>query len=182
MNAETTLIQTFISEKFGELRTVTIEGEIWFVAADVCAVLDIKNVSQALEDFDDDEKADISIPYTSSNGVVQNRNVLIVNEAGLYRLIFKSRKPEAKKFQRWVYHEVIPSIRKTGGYNINTSNYFNNEVSAHWEKIKSAEALIKIAKLVDSSNLQNQLLSEATILLTGKDFFKLNEEVFDFDS
>ena len=177
MNAETTLIQTFISEKFGEIRTVTFEGEIWFVAADVCAVLDIKNVSQALEDFDDDEKG-ISKTYTLGG----EQKMLIVSEPGLYRLIFKSRKPDAKKFQRWVFHEVIPSIRKTGGYNINTSNYFNNEVSAHWEKIKSAEALIKIAKLVDSSNLQNQLLSEATILLTGKDFFKLNEEVFDFDS
>ena len=118
--------------------------------------------------------------HSGQRGGAQSINA--VNEFGVYALIMCSRKPEARAFQRWVFHEVIPSIRKTGGYNINTSNYFNNEVSAHWEKIKSAEALIKIAKLVDSSNLQNQLLSEATILLTGKDFFKLNEEVFDFDS
>ena len=111
-------IQIFTNEEFGEIRTVIKNGEIWFVAADVCKVLDIKNVSQALEDFETNEKADISIGYTSSNGVVQNRNVLIINEPGLYRLIFKSRKPDAKKFQHWIYHEVIPSIRKTGSYSM----------------------------------------------------------------
>ena len=111
-------IQIFTNEEFGEIRTVIKNGEIWFVAADVCKVLDIKNVSQALEDFETDEKADISIGYTSSNGVVQNRNVLIISEPGLYRLIFKSRKPDAKKFQHWIYHEVIPSIRKTGSYSM----------------------------------------------------------------
>lgn len=99
------------------VRTVTDEqGNPWFVAADVCAVLEIRNVSDAVSRLDDDEKADIGITDTSSNGVTQKRNVTTINESGLYSLILTSRKPEAKAFKKWVTAEVLPSIRKTGSY------------------------------------------------------------------
>lgn len=92
-----------------EVRTVTIDNEPWFVAKDVCAVLEI-DPSQTRR-LDEDEKGLYSI---QTLGGVQNTQV--VNEPGLYSLIFGSRKPESKEFKRWVTHDVIPSIRKTGSY------------------------------------------------------------------
>lgn len=101
------------------VRTVTDEqGNPWFVAADVCKVLEIGNVSQAMTRLDDDEKADITTNDTSSNGVTQKRNMTTINESGLYSLILTSRKPEAKSFKKWVTSEVLPSIRKTGSYSV----------------------------------------------------------------
>lgn len=87
-------------------------GEPWWRAIDVCKQCDIKNVSQACERLDADEKADICL--TDSAGRPQN--VLIVNESGLYALVMRSRKAEAKAFRRWITHEVLPQIRKTGAY------------------------------------------------------------------
>lgn len=98
------------------VRIVDQNGEPWWVAADVCEILGLDQVSRATSRLDDDEKAEVTINTTSSNGVTQDRTVSIINEAGLYSLILTSRKPEAKEFKRWVTHEVLPSIRKTGGY------------------------------------------------------------------
>lgn len=98
---------------YGEMtvRTVVKENEVWFVAKDVCEVLEVKNVSDAVNRLDDDEKGVVS---TDTLGGTQD--TLIVNEPGLYSLILGSRKPQAKPFKRWVTHEVIPSIRKHGAY------------------------------------------------------------------
>lgn len=93
---------------------MTLEGEPWFVAADVCRALEIDNT--ATRRLDEDEKAALRLTQTSSNGTEQGRDVTIINEPGLYALVLSSRKPEAKAFKRWITHEVIPSIRKTGGY------------------------------------------------------------------
>ena len=108
-------LQIFTNEEFGKVRVVMIDGEPWFVAADVCRILEIGNPSQALTRLDDDEKNTLIL----NEGNRGNPNVNVVNEPGLYRLIFASRKPEAKKFQRWIYHEVLPSIRKSGSYSLN---------------------------------------------------------------
>lgn len=96
------------------LRTLTDEaGEPWFVAKDVCDILELSNVTEALRSLDDDEKSNFRISEVAQNG---GRAPLIISEPGLYKLIMRSRKPEAKEFQRWVTHEVLPQIRKTGGY------------------------------------------------------------------
>lgn len=89
------------------------QGEPWFVAKDVCDILELGNVSQAVSKLDDDEKSNIT-----NNDIAQNggKAPLIVSEAGLYSLVLKSRKPEAREFKRWVTHEVLPSIRKHGAY------------------------------------------------------------------
>ncbi len=104
-------VQTFVHERFGKVRVVMINGEPHFVAADVCRVLDIKNPTMAMKQLNDNERAkfNLGLPYGEVN---------VVNEPGLYRLIFASRKPEARDFQDWVYHEVLPSIRKTGSYSL----------------------------------------------------------------
>lgn len=96
------------------LRTLTDEaGEPWFVAKDVCDILELTNPAVALQSLDEDEKTNLSNSYVWSE---PGRRPLIISEPGLYRLVMRSRKPEAKEFQRWVTHEVLPSIRKTGGY------------------------------------------------------------------
>ena len=97
-------------------RKIRVFNNGWFVATDVCAVLGIVNVSDALRKLDDDEKMTLGLTdsHSGSRGGAQSINV--INEPGLYSLIMSSRKPEAKKFKRWVTHEVLPSIRKTGLY------------------------------------------------------------------
>ena len=91
------------------LRTLTDEaGEPWFVAKDVCDILEISNPSDALKRLDDDERSRFNLGRQGETN--------IVNEAGLYALVLGSRKPEAHEFKRWVTHEVLPQIRRTGGY------------------------------------------------------------------
>ena len=102
-------MRIFEREEFGQIRTTTIDGEPWFVAADVCRALEIDRT--AARRLDDDEKGVRSI-HTPGGP----QDVTIVNEPGLYTLVLGSRKPEAKAFKRWITHEVLPSIRKTGAY------------------------------------------------------------------
>ena len=109
MNTE---IQTFTFNT-ATLHTLTDEnGDPWFVAKDVCDILEIRNNRDAISQLDIDEKNIVVI----SDGIPGNPNKTIISEPGLYRLIMRSRKPEAKEFQRWVTHEVLPSIRKHGAY------------------------------------------------------------------
>ena len=95
------------------VRTVQIDGEPWFVGRDVCAVLDIADARASLNLLDEDERD--SIPVIDAMG--REQRTIIINEPGLYSLILRSRKPEAKPFKRWITHEVLPAIRKTGSYN-----------------------------------------------------------------
>lgn len=94
------------------VRVVTVDDEPWFIAGDVCRHLDLANVGQAIASLDDDEKSSITI----ADGTPGNPNKAVITESGLYSLILRSRKSEAKAFKRWITHEVIPSIRKRGGY------------------------------------------------------------------
>ena len=96
---------------FGKIRTLTIDGEPWFVAADVCKALELGNPSMTVERLDADEKGISSIDTLGGK-----QRMAIINEPGLYSVILCSRKPEAKAFKRWITHEVIPAIRKYGGY------------------------------------------------------------------
>lgn len=103
--------------KGASLRTLTDEaGEPWFVAKDVCDILGMSNPSMAVTALDKDEVAQIDPKDYLGSENRSNQAVNIVSEPGLYKLIMRSRKPEAKEFQRWVTHEVLPQIRRTGGY------------------------------------------------------------------
>jgi prophage antirepressor-like protein len=105
-------VQVFNNEVFGEIRTIMIDGEVWFVARDIIKALEIKDSAyKFLLKVDDEDKG--QYPFPSAGG---NQLSSIVNESGLYTLIMRSNKPEAKPFQRWVTKEVLPTIRKTGGY------------------------------------------------------------------
>lgn len=104
-------LQVFDNQEFGKIRVVEHDGEPWLVASDVCAILDIAKPSHSCRNFDDDEKGLFTIHTPGGE-----QKVTHVSESGFYRLVLKSRKKEAKAFQRWVTHEVLPAIRKTGGY------------------------------------------------------------------
>ncbi len=93
------------------VRVVDREGEPWFVGKDICKVLDISKHHQALESLDGDERG-TSIVGTPSG----DQTMIVVSEAGVYRLVFRSRKPEAERFKRWLAHDVLPAIRRTGRY------------------------------------------------------------------
>ena len=132
-----------------QIRVVEKDGTAWFVAKDVCDVLGLKNVNRAIYKLDDDEKLTLKL-LTSG----QNRDVATVSESGLYALVLRSYKAEAKQFRRWVTHEVLPDIRKYGMYMTNnvqeaaTTNpeAFNALLKAYTqekEKVKTLEAKIQ---------------------------------------
>lgn len=106
-------MEVFKSETFGEVRTSTVNGEPYFMLADVCRVLEIKNSRDALTRLN---KKGVATTDTLTNGGVQQAT--FINESNLYKLVFTSRKKEAEAFADWVTGEVLPSIRKTGSYSI----------------------------------------------------------------
>jgi anti-repressor protein len=95
------------------VRTITINGELWWVAKDVCAILNLSDVSMSVSRLDEDEKGTSQICTPGGK-----QTVLVINESGLYNLVLRSEKPEAKKFKKWITSEVLPSIRKTGKYEV----------------------------------------------------------------
>ncbi len=99
--------------KGASLRTLTDEaGEPWFVLKDCMSILDLGNPTETVKMFDEDEFSTAEV----IDSIGRRQQAYIISEPGLYRLVMRSRKPEAKEFQRWVTHEVLPAIRKTGGY------------------------------------------------------------------
>lgn len=105
-------LKIFENAEFGEIRTVSVDGEPWFVGRDVAEALGYKDTNQAIrKNVDEDDKLTRLV-----DGGGQKREAIIVNESGLYSLIFSSKMESAKRFKHWVTSEVLPSIRKTGAY------------------------------------------------------------------
>lgn len=105
-------LQIFQNKEFGEVRSLVINNEPWFVGKDVAEALGYKNSKNAVPTHvDEEDKLSTKIEYTG-----QKRNVTVINESGLYSLILSSKLPNAKKFKRWVTSEVLPTLRKTGSY------------------------------------------------------------------
>lgn len=110
----TALARVFQYQSEHQVRTVLMNSEPWFVLVDVCSVLGIGNARQAAAGLDDDEVT--TAPVTTTDGSSRTLATNVVSEAGLYSLILRSRKPEAKAFKRWITHNVLPEIRRTGAY------------------------------------------------------------------
>ena len=148
-------VMTFhYSNNSTEVQTVYVNNEPWLVAADVCAILGVQNVPQALNGLDEDEK----LVYTLHRSG-QQREVNCVNESGLYNLIFKSRKPEAKIFRKWVTSEVLPAIRKKGYYGV------RNEAKCDYVDLRDVP-------------YSRQALNESDITvveLEGENWFSIND-------
>ena len=113
-------IKVFNSPQFGTMRAVGDNENPLFVAKDVCDILGITNVTAAVQRLDEDERSKFNLGRQGETNVI--------NEFGLYSLVLASRKPEAKQFKRWVTHDVIPSIRKTGGYIATTAEMSDDEI------------------------------------------------------
>ena len=131
-----TAIQIFTNEVFGEIRTCQVNNQIMFVAKDVATALGYTNTQKAIRDHVDDEDK-LTERFVLSGQV---RSVIIINESGLYSLILSSKLPQAKEFKRWVTSEVLPQIRKTGGY-IPTRDAEGRELSGR-EILERADAIV----------------------------------------
>lgn len=129
-------ISNFTFHESHNIRIIDINGELWFIASDVASALEYRDAGNMIRNLDDDEAATHNVSIRSENGVVQDRPMTIINESGLYSAILKSRKPEAKQFKKWVTSEVLPSIRKTGKYDIAQSAPREYIDSADMQKIK----------------------------------------------
>jgi prophage antirepressor-like protein len=150
----------FTNFNFGEhsVRVIMRNGEPWFVASDVCAALDYANPSDAVAThLDDDERMTIANGESHSGKRGGSRLMVIINESGLYALVLRSRKPEARKFAKWVTSEVLPSIRKTGSYTKRKALPAPEPValpqpSVYHGVVQHAEANVKVAILGANHN------------------------------
>ena len=155
-------ISTFNSPEFGTVRTTTINDEPWFVAADVCRALDLSNPTIATNRLDEDERAKFNLGRQGEG--------TIINEPGLYSLVLGSRKPEAKAFKRWITHDVIPAIRKTGGYVNDTQqfvDYYFSDVNTYG-KAAIALMLDETKRMADKLREQEPKVVFADAVETSK--------------
>ena len=125
-----------------QIRIIMLDGEPWWVAKDVCEVLELFNVGQALARLEDDEKNSIIL----NDGTSGNPNMIAVSEPGLYSLILSSRKKESRQFKRWITHEVIPQIRATGSYQSNPKKLI-------------ALALVEAQKIIEQKDEQIAIMA-----------------------
>lgn len=147
-------LMIFENDAFGKVRTLNLNGEPWFVAADVCKALELGNPSMTVERLDDDEKGISTIDTLGGK-----QRMAIINEPGLYSLVITSRKPEAKAFKRWITHEVIPSIRKHGAY---MTDSLLDALEAH------PEAVPEYLNRLRSENARNRELTRCLRLALPK--------------
>ena len=146
-------LTVFNNEEFGEIRTMTIEGEPWFVAADVCRALDLSNPTIATSRLDEDERAKFNLGRQGDG--------TIINESGLYSLVLGSRKPEAKAFKRWITHDIIPTIRKTGGYVNDTAQF----VESYFGQLDPSQKHALTMMFDESKRMSAQLKEQAPKVL-----------------
>ena len=162
-------LETFKNADFGEIRTVEIENEIFFVATDVCRALGIDRT--ATRRLDDDEKGMRSV---HTPGGVQD--LTVINEYGLYALVLNSRKPSAKAFKRWITHEVIPAIRRTGSYSIPVDDLKAKRLAImeNNSKIREAQLWEKLAQ-GGNETFKQVCRTYAANTLAGKQILALPE-------
>lgn len=148
-------LMVFENEAFGKVRTLNLNGEPWFVAVDVCSVLDLSNPTIAVSRLDEDERAKFNLG--------RQGDATIVNEPGLYTLVLGSRKPEAKAFKRWITHEVLPNIRKHGVY------IADEKLKLFAEHPELLDALMRSLYTAHAENLRHR--AERQTLLPKADYY-----------
>ena len=165
-------IKIFKNQEFGQLRTIVKDGEPWFVAVDVCKALKLTNSRMAVDRLDADEKG-----VNSTDTLGGKQNMAIVSESGLYTLILGSRKPQAHDFKRWVTHDVIPTIRHTGGYVANDDLFISTYLPFADANTKllfrtTLETIRKQNKLIEQ---QKPLVAFANQVTNSKDTIDIGQ-------
>lgn len=171
-------LQIFNNPEFGEVRTTVIDGEPWFVGADVATALGYTNSRKALGDHVDDEDKNT---VTIRDGIQGNPNKTIINESGLYSLVLSSKLPTAKKFKRWVTSEVLPTIRKTGGYSMkqkaqaeqDKTREMRAEAMLRNSISKQAKMMMEIAKMSHIKAYQDVMMAKAGNILAGENILPM---------
>lgn len=128
-------LQIFNNDRFGQVRIVPVEGELMFVAKDVCDCLEITKHRDAISRLDSDERGSVKLDTPGGK-----QDIAAINEYGLYNLVLSSRKPEAKEFKRWITHDVIPAIRKTGSYSMLIPQTLPEALRAYADEVESHNA------------------------------------------
>lgn len=140
------------------VRTVVRDGEPWWNAADVGAVLELSNIRESLRGLDEDEKS-----TTTADTPGGAQEMTIISESGLYSLILRSRKPQAKAFKRWITHEVIPAIRKTGSYGV-----AERESAPGGSLVQQLEMMLEVARGQEQQKLELAAVKAETAILSSK--------------
>ena len=189
-------IQLFEHEEFGEVRVVMIDGEPWLVGKDVATALGYTNPQKALRDHVPDKYKTVNDSFT-----VNGTAPILINEAGMYKLVMRSKLESAEKFSDWVCGEVLISIRKTGSYSVNKNTtdplalegerlalererlalereQFNVENSEETKNFKKAQLLRELASAARDFYLRDSLVNYSAKLITGENFI---EETHDHD-
>lgn len=172
-------LQVFTSPEFGDVRTIVKDGEIWFVGKDVAEKLGYELARKAILDHvEEEDKEILSKNQTFQNGTLEipNRGLIIINESGLYSLVLSSKLPKAKEFKRWITKEVIPSIRKYGGYIVKPLNQLDileqsikvmkqqqKQLEEHANRLAKVESSIEQIKELEQMNVSNWRLHFGTI-------------------
>lgn len=168
-------ITVFNNEAFGALRTIKKDGEIWFIASDVARALGYSRPADAVSQHCR-YTAKHSIPHPQGKGTLE---VNIIPEGDLYRLIIRSKLPAAEQFERWVFDEVLPSIRKTGKYEIPKQPVDKDlelqKLAVETMKVRTEQSklLLSIADTVSNELYKETLKSVAVATLTGKEYLPL---------
>ena len=166
----------FENPEFGAIRTLTIDDEVWFVGKDVATALGYSDTSDALKKHVDPEDK-LTRRFADSG---QNREMYIINESGLYSLVLSSKLPTARKFRRWVTSEVLPSIRKTGGYTAKAKpmtdyQQMMAETRRRNAQIQEARIYTELAKRYKGTTYEQVLNAHATKSLSGEYLLPLPE-------
>ncbi len=166
---------TYTNADFGTLRTAEINGEVWFVGKDVAAALGYTDVNHSILDHVDEEDRVNSKTQGHFNPELGQRGGWLINESGLYSLVLSSKLPSAKNFKRWITHEVLPSIRRTGAYktdNKSTDSEKDKRAEAQYKNacVKAANMYYKLAQALEtrSAHYKDILLAKAAQELSGE--------------
>lgn len=169
-------LQVFNNAEFGQVRTIVKNEEVWFVGKDVAEALGYSNTRDALtKHIDNEDRADVAI-----HDGRQNRSMIIINESGLYSLVFSSKLPSAKKFKHWVTREVLPSIRKTGSYSmkqqpVDDTKKLRSEAMLLNARTRQAKMWKELSQMTTIKEYKEIAFAKAGNVLAGKEIFSLPE-------
>lgn len=157
-------LQVF-SYNSSEVRTVMRDGELWFCLIDVCGILGLSNPRSVADRLDKDERRKFDLP--------RQGNTWFINESGLYSVILRSDKPEAKPFRKWVTSDVLPTIRKTGRYGLDDTKAALAEAKLNNSRARVASAWMKISKENPVSSYKQVCAHYASAALAGREVLPL---------